>query len=195
VLPENPEAWPYPCDHETAEAIFTPAECNEITRIGKEASLSPAVVIKNNGVNKRQPLIRHAKIARIIRDERTEWMFETICAAIVRANTARWHYELTSIDRIDFAEYSIGGHYLWHTDVGPGRNITRKLSFSVQLSAPNTYLGGKLQFLRGYLRPTASRGHGSITIFPSFMVHRVNPVLFGKRYALVGWIKGDNPLR
>jgi PKHD-type hydroxylase len=195
MLVENPESWPYPCTHETVEAIFTPAECNEIARIGKKASLSRAVVIKNNGVDILQPLIRHAKIARMVHDESTEWIFETIYAAIVCANSVRWHYELKSIDRIEFAEYSLGGHYLWHTDVGPGPNITRKLSFSLQLSAPTAYVGGKLQFLRGYLRPTAGRGLGSITIFPSFMVHRVNPVLYGRRYALVGWIKGDTPLR
>lgn len=195
MVPENPETWPYPCAHETVDAIFTSAECKEITRVGTKASLARAGVIKNNGVITLQPLIRHVRIARMEHDESTDWIFKTIYAAIERANSARWHYELKFIDRIDFAEYSLGGHYLWHTDVGPGRNITRKLSFSVQLSAPTAYLGGKLQFLTGYLRRTASRSCGSITIFPSFMIHRVKPVLYGRRYALVGWIKGDAPLR
>jgi len=193
LLSKDPETWPYPCSHETAEAIFTPEECSKIIQIGKATSLSRAVVVKNDGNTVFHPLIRHAKIARMIPDNNADWIFKTICAAISRANSARWHYELKSIDRIEFAEYSLGGHYVWHTDLGPGRNITRKLSFSVQLSAPTAYIGGKLQFLRGYMRRPASRGLGSITIFPSFMVHRVKPLLFGKRYALVGWVKGDVP--
>ena len=192
---DNPETWPNPCHHETLEAIFTPEECSKIIRIGSDLSASRASVVKPDGGTKNRPWVRNARIGHLVHDESTDWIFQSIAGAIARANSARWHYELEPTNRFQFTEYRRGGHYIWHMDVGPGHNITRKLSFSVQLSAPAAYTGGKLQFLHGYTRRTASCSLGSITIFPSFMLHRVKPVVLGKRYALVGWVHGAAPLR
>lgn len=174
--------------------MFTQEECSKIVRIG--LGLSPSLAsVEIHGDRKPRRWIRNSRISSIVYDEGTQWIFQTIAAGIVEANSARWHYELKPFEQLQFTEYRRGGHYLWHVDVGPGKNITRKLSFSVQLSAPATYIGGKLQFLHGHFRRTANCEPGSITIFPSFMLHRVTPVLFGKRYSLVGWVHGAEPLR
>jgi PKHD-type hydroxylase len=192
---ENPETWPGPYRHETpAKALFTPEECSKIIRTGLDLSLSRATVVID-GASKTRLRTRNSRISRIVHDESTHWIFQTIATAIAEANSARWHYELKQIDRLQFTEYGLGAHYDWHVDVGPGKNITRKLSFSVQLSARATYFGGQLQFRRGRFRRTATYALGSITIFPSFMPHRVSPVFFGKRYSLVGWVHGAEPLR
>jgi PKHD-type hydroxylase len=194
VLVENPKTWPDPCHHETSEAIFTPEECSKIIRIGSSLSASRASVVGTDRGKKTRPWVRNARVVHLEHDERTNWIFHGILAAIATANSTHWHYKLKPIKQLEFTEYRRGGHYIWHADLGPGQNITRKLSFSVQLSAPTTYTGGKLQFLHGYSRRSASCGLGSITIFPSFMLHRVKPVLLGKRYALVGWVHGVAPL-
>lgn len=195
VIFENPETWPAPFYHETLAAIFTAQECSKIIRIGSDLSPSRARVVRADSGSKTRLWVRNARVGHLINDESNEWIFKNIATAIARANSAHWHYELTPINRLQFTEYRRGGHYIWHMDVGPGPHITRKLSFSVQLSAPAAYIGGKLQFLHGYSRRTASCGLGSITIFPSFLLHRVKPVLLGKRYALVGWVHGAVPLR
>jgi PKHD-type hydroxylase len=191
----DPETWPSPYSHETlAKTLFTPEECSKIIRIGLDLSLVRAGVVID-GVSRTRLRARNSRISRIVHDDGTHWIFQTIATAIAEANSARWHYELKRIDRLQFTEYGFGAHYDWHVDVGPGKNITRKLSFSVQLSARATYFGGQLQFRRGRFRRTASYELGSITIFPSFMSHRVSPLLFGKRYSLVGWVHGAEPLR
>lgn len=91
--------------------------------------------------------------------------------------------------------YGLGGHYTWHTDVGPGEYSKRKLSITVQISNPADYLGGTLQFHRGHSIDRADRRRGSCTIFPSFLLHRVKPVFFGTRIALVGWARANTGLR
>ena len=192
---ENPEAWPSPYSHETlAKALFTPEECSKIIRIGSDLSLSRATVVID-GVSKTRLRARISRISRIVHDESTNWIFQAIATAVAEANSVRWHYELDHIERLQFTEYGRGAHYDWHVDIGPGKNITRKLSFSVQLSARATYFGGQLQFRRGRFRPTATYQLGSITIFPSFLSHRVSPLFLGKRYSLVGWVHGAEPFR
>ena len=141
---DNPETWPNPCHHETLEAIFTLEECSKIIRICSDLSASRASVVKPDGGTKNRPWVRNARIGHLVHDESTDWIFQSIVGAIARANSARWHYELEPITRFQFTEYRRGGHYIWHMDVGPGHNITRKLSFSVQLSETAAYTGGKL---------------------------------------------------
>ena len=68
----------------------------------------------------------------------------------------------------------------------------RKLSVSVQLSDPNHYKGGNLEFAdfigtpeQKYLRPK-----GTVIVFPSFIPHQITPVTEGVRHSLVGWYEG-----
>jgi PKHD-type hydroxylase len=195
MLLAHQQTWPAPFHHETsAKPLFTPAECSRIVQIGLGLSPSRASV-EARGVRKARRWIRNSRISSIVSDDSTHWIFQIIETAVAEANLGRWHYDLVPLVFLQFTEYGPGGHYLWHVDVGPGKNIFRKLSFSVQLSSPATYIGGKLQFLRGHYRRTASTELGSLTIFPSFMLHRVKPVLFGRRYSLVGWVQGPEPLR
>jgi PKHD-type hydroxylase len=192
---DDPQNWPDPYQPQTlAGAIFTPDECSNIVRTGLSLSRTRAAV-KINREDKMRWRTRYARIGWIVNSEATQWIFRTVSAAIAEANSRHWHYDLEPIERLQFTEYGLGGHYRWHVDIGPGVNITRKLSFSVQLSKPTTYIGGKLQFPRGRAKRPASSELGSITIFPSFMQHRVTPVLFGKRYSLVGWVHGLVPLK
>jgi PKHD-type hydroxylase len=192
---DDPRNWPDPYQHQTLTgAIFAPDECSKIVRIGLGLARTRAPV-KINGEDKMRWRTRYARVGWIVNSETTQWIFQAVAAAVAEANSTRWHYDLVPIERLQFTEYGFGGHYAWHVDVGIGANITRKLSFSVQLSQPSIYIGGKLQFLRGRFKRAASSELGSITIFPSFMQHRVTPLLFGKRYSLVGWFHGSEPLR
>ena len=73
----------------------------------------------------------------------------------------------------------------------------RKLSMTLNLTAPDQYKGGNLKFDFG---PHAGRSRfktckeirpqGSIIIFPSFIHHQVTPVTSGTRYSLVIWSLG-----
>ena len=60
----------------------------------------------------------------------------------------------------------------------------------MQLSNGDDYEGGELEFLN-VDTPVLHRSIGSITIFPSYLPHRVKPVTEGVRHSLVAWIHGQ----
>jgi PKHD-type hydroxylase len=69
----------------------------------------------------------------------------------------------------------------------------RKLSVTVQLSDPDEYDGGDLQFWTGGQYPISGpRGKGNVVIFPSFLLHRVTPVTTGTRKSFVLWLGGGH---
>jgi PKHD-type hydroxylase len=85
------------------------------------------------------------------------------------------------------------GEYTLHKDTFltfPGPH--RKLSISVQLSAPDEYEGGDFEFMDVGQppKPINIRTQGTAIIFPSITYHKVTPVTKGKRYSLVGWYEG-----
>jgi PKHD-type hydroxylase len=77
-------------------------------------------------------------------------------------------------------------------DMGGGNSITRKISIVVQLSDPDEYEGGELQIQTGsesYI--SILKKKGAVTLFPSYMRHRVTPVTKGVRKSLVLWVGGS----
>jgi PKHD-type hydroxylase len=75
-------------------------------------------------------------------------------------------------------------------DCGEGVQNQRKISVTVQLSHPDEYVGGDLQFNLGQ-QMTAPRIQGAAVIFPSFYLHRVTPVVKGTRKSFVLWVGGE----
>lgn len=86
-------------------------------------------------------------------------------------------------------QYSLGDGFEWHLDVSNRETSTRKLSISVQLSAPDDYEGGRFEFMPQGEIPF-SRDRGSIIVFPSYLCHRVTRVTKGIRWSLVTWAHG-----
>ena len=84
-------------------------------------------------------------------------------------------------------EANRNGHFWIHRDVGPAFS-TRKLSFSVQLTSGEEYVGGDLRF--PYSSVEAPRDKGTLSVFPAYLPHVVTAVRTGVRHALVGWIHG-----
>jgi PKHD-type hydroxylase len=91
-------------------------------------------------------------------------------------------------------EYNVGGKYDWHIDVfhTEATPITacRKISFTVMLSEPEDFDGGRLEFQGGGVPPEMNQG--DICLFPSYLPHRVTPVTRGQRNVVVGWIHGNS---
>jgi len=87
------------------------------------------------------------------------------------------------------------GYYNWHNDVNwdDGRPVHRKLSFICQLTDPAKYEGGDFEMQPLHLgapNQEQLKTQGTALIFPSFIVHKVNPVTKGTRHSLVAWIEG-----
>jgi PKHD-type hydroxylase len=136
--------------------------------------------------------IRKSKIKWIHYDNRSWWVYDKLVKHIEEANKT-WGFAINSIiDSIQYTEYyEGGGHYDWHMDVGNYPMNNRKISVTIQLSSPDEYEGGDLEFWFGREPEKAPREHSLAILFPSYLMHRVTPITKGIRKSLVVWVGGD----
>ncbi len=139
------------------------------------------------------PAIRKSNIKWIHHDEKSAWVYDRIRDLSIEANNSIWKFNLHSVlDSIQYTEYyANGGHYGWHTDIGPGSINHRKVSITIQLSGPDEYEGGDFDLWYGSEFMTMEKKKGSAILFPSFTLHRVTPVTKGVRRSLVLWVGGE----
>ena len=110
-------------------------------------------------------------------------------------NSDWFRYDLVGFEGIQFTKYSYqAGHadfYSSHIDILSSNGTVRKLSFTIQLSDPDSYGGGDVVLYSSLIDSVSlSRAIGSISFFPSYTIHEVAPVTSGVRYSLVGWGRG-----
>ena len=138
--------------------------------------------------------IRKSSIRWIHFTDKSQWVYEKLAELATQVNKEMWNFNLhTIVDSIQYTEYyEGGGHYGWHVDIGPGTINHRKISITVQLSAPNEYEGGDFEMWTGGNFKTLPRQIGCAVMFPSFLLHRVTPVTKGTRKSLVLWVGGES---
>ena len=108
-------------------------------------------------------------------------------------NEKYYEYDLRDIFEFQLIKYYVGGNYNWHCDYGvsPVRGSVRKLSMSIHLTDPKEYEGGELNLINYSNYPIMVNNNlGSIIVFDSKVPHKVWPVTWGTRIALVGWANG-----
>ena len=180
----------HPPHHEQSawtHGVFNDAELDAIIRIGEHLQVTDAR-ISGDVLN---PEYRNSQTSWLFPNETTGWIFERLTGAILQTNAQFFGFDLTGLFQgLQFTKYEAPSqHYTWHQDSGPNCGI-RKLSMSLQLSDPEDYEGGDLQFLHGKEETTAERKRGLMLFFPSWTLHRVTPVTKGTRYSLVAWVSG-----
>ena len=125
-----------------------------------------------------------------VRDSKIAWVSSNHWIAgfcyhyVLQANESNFGYDIKPFgDRyLQYTSYSEGEHYNWHVDTIKKEDSIRKLSFSLQLSDPEDYSGGELQFLdEGDKLFFAPKDRGTIIIFHSRIKHRVMKVRSGCR--------------
>ena len=134
--------------------------------------------------------VRDSKIAWI---SSNHWIAGFCYHYVLQANESNFGYDIKPFgDRyLQYTSYSEGEHYNWHVDTIKKEDSIRKLSFSLQLSDPEDYSGGELQFIdEGDKLFFAPKDRGTIIIFDSRIKHRVMKVRSGCRKSLVGWVEG-----
>jgi hypothetical protein len=108
----------------------------------------------------------------------------------MEANKAcKWEYHVTGSERVQFAEYSPGHHYTWHTDTFTlsGKPEDRKITVVCLLN--DEFEGGEFQ-VRLYNDYDAQLKKGTMIAFPSILEHRVTPIISGTRYSATMWFNG-----
>ncbi|MEM9947323.1 MAG: Fe2+-dependent dioxygenase [Cyanobacteria bacterium P01_D01_bin.36] len=93
------------------------------------------------------------------------------------------------IQMVRFNRYSDGMAYGRHTDNALMNGMRTDLSFTLFLSEPESYDGGEL-VVEGVDNEQAYKlSAGSVLVYPSTSLHRVEPVTRGVRWAAIGWLQ------
>lgn len=175
-----------------------PGDCDAVIAQANEGEWMPGLVQRSEAAGP-ESAIRSCAVSTSI--DRT--LLAQLSMAVTGFGNLQFGFEVHGMKDNDptyVMRYATGDHFTWHVDDGLAEPPlgTRKLSFSLQLSDPNDYDGGDLEFATysPLVDPDAPppsqvfRQRGALVVFPSFMLHRISPITRGTRYAMVGWVHG-----
>ena len=170
------------------EDRFTPQELQTIENMTNQIQFEDAIT----GLSKVSDY-RKSRIKWCPQNLEWAWVYEKLHNMIVEANDLMWKFDLSAMNEpIQYTEYygAQEGGYEWHMDCGVEMQNQRKISVTIQLSDPEEYEGGDLEFNIGR-KLVGQRKQGAAIIFPSFYLHRVTPVTKGIRKSFVLWVGGE----
>jgi PKHD-type hydroxylase len=168
------------------QEAFTPEQCDDIIRAGKERVLEPGKVSAQNVLKEDY---RKSNVAFLTPSEIRE-TYQKLTDYVLSLNERYFRFDISGFnEELQFTEYETGGVYNAHIDKQL-RERVRKLTVVVQLSDPLDYEGGDLELIFGDEGKALPRDRGMLLLFPSYVLHRVTPVTSGTRHTLVGWITG-----
>lgn len=167
------------------EKLFTPGECQQIIDIANTRHFETGMT----GGGKVE--MRKSDVVWLFPND-CKWVFERIAHVVKSLNERFFKFDIFGLmEGLQFTRYqSNDERYGRHVDAGPALASVRKLSFSMQLSDPQSYEGGDLLLHLSEQPTKMSREQGFVALFPSFTLHEVTPVTKGTRYSLVAWVTG-----
>ncbi|HEY9838965.1 MAG: 2OG-Fe(II) oxygenase [Candidatus Sericytochromatia bacterium] len=171
----------------TCPELFSPAECESIRKLPFIRSSEGQVQLADQHDDVASQY-RRTTCHNIAPTPENLWINERVLGLIKESNRNYYHFHINFLSELQVMEYQPEGFYDWHLDLGEGMYSTRKLSVVVFLSRPDEYSGGRL-----VLEPRHHQlphEQGTALIFPSFLLHRVEPVTQGQRWTLVAWAHG-----
>ena len=197
------------------QSALTPRFCDEVIKYGTAHEEQLALT---GGFDKKDPKKLNQEELRDLKKKRDSniawlndtWIYREIHPYIKEANRqAGWNFDWDFSESCQFTKYKLNQYYDWHCDSWDkvydkpddpnSHGKIRKLSVTCSLSNPEDYVGGELEFDFRNNDPdkqqtiracTEILPRGSICVFPSFVWHRVKPVVKGTRYSLVIWNLG-----
>lgn len=129
------------------------------------------------------------------RNSETEWIFDRLNFVIQAANEQFYNFNLNGYSEFQYTTYDYNGRYDFHADLAYGESRgngsdMRKLSLTLLLN--DDFEGGEFQINLGKEEDalTVPMHKGRVVLFPSFILHRVKPVISGVRKSLVVWTLG-----
>ena len=136
-------------------------------------------------------------IAYITPTQESKWIYDKLFPLVHSVNESNYKFDIDIVtDLIHYVVYPTnGGHLDWHMDIGSHSVNKRKLAVVVTLSNRDEYTGGEFELLLGgeeAIRPELNRG--DVIIFPTYLLHRVKPIINGTRKVIVFWV-GGRPFR
>ena len=134
-------------------------------------------------------------------DQQTEWLWQKFNNLISYYNDRHFNFDLYGFNYLQYAKYDVGDKHEFHMDLPlAGKQIDtlllehlRKITVVLLLNEPGVdFEGGDFQinhFSEQYPWSTNLK-KGSVLLFPSFLLHRVAPILSGNRQSITIWAVG-----
>jgi len=178
---------------------FTEEQLKQIEEICDKEPLTDAVTV---GDDEGLKDVRNSKVKFFDRNQENSFIFEKLNFVAQSLNNQFYGFNLNGYRSFQYTVYDGNekGHYTWHTDIILDNyseklveDDTRKLTLILLLSDPVVdFTGGQLQLNMGTEEKAKNIEvhRGRIVAFPSWMIHRVNPVLSGIRKSIVVWVQG-----
>ena len=183
--------------------LLTPKECQDIIDIWP--TLDRGVATTTNG---RELLLDEREYGSNLRRGTTAFPnsariphWDKIISAINNYNIEQ-QINLNGVYEVQMAKYVKGDYFNKHQDISVKQwsrmvqnDNTRKISVSINLSAPEAYKGGELIFFTEKTKDGSNgiemnKQQGTLMAFPSYCEHQVLELVTGIRFALVIWAKG-----
>lgn len=168
--------------------VFSPAECEQLIALQGQTK-------KSGLAGKPEPLdsVRNSTSTYLPLDESTRWIHERIYPLVQFLNNHYYHFNIELLSPAQVIEYPVGGFYDWHVDLGYDDLSARKLSVVAFLTPRSEYQGGSLKLVSGLrMEEDVNQEQGTVVFFPSYMLHKVEPVTAGLRRTLVMWAYGPS---
>ena len=175
----------------TNTPLFTPDQCRQIIKSGREEKPQKAAV----GMDKPEGGLNTKKRVTTISwipFDKMKPMYQDLNNFIQAANLNHFGFDDVRItEQAQFTEYPEGGFYDWHMDCDVNMQYeppVRKISMTLLLNDSSEFEGGDLELMTEGKVAKLKQGHA--IFFASFIRHRVKPVTRGRRQSLVMWFGG-----
>lgn len=157
------------------DAVREAANAEGFWSDGRETALGRAKAAKNN--------------LQALAQGPAKGVIETLSTAILGNETLRSAAQPAALARIMLNRYSEGMEYGAHVDAPYIDGVRTDLSFTLFISDPDDYDGGELVIDSAGAEDSVKLPAGSLALYPSTSLHRIEKVTKGARIAGVGWIK------
>lgn len=157
-------------DYTWFKNFLNPQECEQVKPAWKDENMIEAIV-GNSEVKEKKLELRKSSINFLQPGKDNDWIYDRLGQACIQVNSNRFKFDIKGFQTdLQLAKYENGGFFDWHMDFGSGDISNRKLSISVQLSDPDEYEGGNLQFMVNQDAVDAPREKGTAIIFLRFFL-------------------------
>lgn len=188
ILPPGPGGGAPPQHWMVYENAFSIEECGQLLELFARLDAVDGGLVAGRFDND----VRQSSLVWLPEDESLDWAHGRMARLASNANRDLFEYALEGFEeQLQIAAYGPGHFYDWHIDRGQGATAgRRKLTLSVQLSDPGDYVGGELEINADGRPFQAPAARGTAVAFSAQTLHRVAPVVSGRRHSLVAWVHG-----